>query len=224
MKLNFVKNCLTLCLLSAVVLSLGGCRKKVSQGSTSDTTAKDISAIVSEVTSELDNDSNESHNSPSGGSQAAKGDGAVSGKNESSAVSYTENSKEYSTKNDSSDFQSSSSVSSSTSNENTAEDTEIILPKVGYELDERLRVKAVSLSGNTVTLEIENTSKLWVPEDDTSVCYICKDKNGKQLKKEKITIGSIEWDNSKTYSFDIPTSAASVELSELNVNYWSVTA
>lgn len=222
--MKFIKNCLILCLLSAVVLSLGGCKKSTSQGSTDDVSSKDVSSVVSEVSSEPDSTEDESQKSPSSSSKVSKDNVSVSSKTESLSESHTESSKENDAKADSSAFQSSTPVSGNESKKDTAEETKVYLPTVGYELDKRLRVKAVSLSGNTVTLEIENTSKLWVPEDDTSVCYVCKDKGGKELKKEKITIGSIDGGTSKTYRFDIPTSAASVELSELEVNYWSVTA
>ncbi len=224
MKFKYVKNCLILCLLAAVALLLGGCKKSTLQGSIDDTSSKDVSSVVSDVLSEPDNVENESYKNPSSSSQVVKDNVSVSSKTENSSESHTESSKENGAKADSSSLQTSAPVSSNESKEDTPEETKVSLPTVGYRLDERLRVKAVSLSENTVTLEIENTSKLWVPEDDTSVCYICKDKNGKELKKEKITIGSIDGGTSKTYRFDIPTSSTSVELSELEVNYWSVTA
>ncbi|MEE1244488.1 MAG: hypothetical protein UHM16_02310 [Acutalibacteraceae bacterium] len=99
----------------------------------------------------------------------------------------------------------------------------VSLPVIGQSLDERLKIKSISLSGNTVTLEIENTSKLWIPEDDSFAYYTCMDKNNMQLKKEKILLGNIENGTPKTFFFEIPASTAKVELSDLKVDYWSVT-
>lgn len=99
----------------------------------------------------------------------------------------------------------------------------VSLPDVGYSLDERLKITTISILENTVTLEIENTSKLWIPEDNSSVYYICTDKTNNQIKKEKITLGRIENGTPKKYIFDVPRSTAKVEFSDLKVDYWSVT-
>lgn len=232
--MKFITKGLAVCLMLALLSALGGCRKKISQDGTESTFEKDTVSVVSETDSRSDDSSNSFDSVEKGGQDSSDTVKQDASSRASNPMGYTESHKENSSKTENLGTQSSASVSTDgsskdtetedTSSKDTAESEELSLPTVGYQLDERLRVKAVAASDGTVTVEIENISKLWTPEEDASVYCICKDKNNKQIKKEKIALGSIECGSFKAYSFSIPKSTVKVEFSGLEADYWSVTA
>ena len=103
------------------------------------------------------------------------------------------------------------------------EEPQVELPKRGYSPDNRIKLGDVTLSGQTVTMEICNASAVWEPEDGKSYFeYTCYDENGSALSVGKINFGYIQSKSSKTFTFDIPKGTVKVVLTDFKAEYWSV--
>ena len=99
----------------------------------------------------------------------------------------------------------------------------ISLPAEGYTPDNRIKLGAVSLQGQTVTMVIRNISAVWQPEDGKSYFeYTCYDKNNGKLSVGKIEFGFIPVKSSKICTFEIPKNTVKVLLTDFQVEYWSV--
>lgn len=99
----------------------------------------------------------------------------------------------------------------------------ISLPAEGYTPDNRIKLGAVSLQDNTVTMVIRNISAVWQSEEGNSYFeYTCYDKNNGKLAVGKIEFGYIPVKSSKICSFEIPANTAKVVLTDFQAEYWSV--
>ncbi len=100
---------------------------------------------------------------------------------------------------------------------------EVSLPAAGYKPDNCIKVMSVSLSGQTVTMEIRNTSRVWETEDGKSYFeYTCYAENGNVLLVDKLLFGYIPTLTTKSYTFDIPEGTYKVVLTDFKAEYWSV--
>lgn len=96
------------------------------------------------------------------------------------------------------------------------------MPAEGYSPDNRIKLGAVTLSGQTVTMVINNISRNWETEDGKSYFeYTCYDKNNYKLLVGKIEFGYIPARGSKTCTFEIPQNTVKVELTDFEAEYWS---
>ncbi len=101
------------------------------------------------------------------------------------------------------------------------EQPSVVLPAEGDSLDKRIKLGKVTLSGQTVTMVIRNTSSAWEAEDGV-LEYTCYDENNLPLLVSQIKFGSIWLKSEKTCTFDIPVGTVKVELTDIQVDYWSV--
>ncbi len=99
----------------------------------------------------------------------------------------------------------------------------ISLPAEGYSPDNRIKLGAVSLQDNTVTMIIKNISAVWESEPEKSYSeYTCYDKNNAILKADKIEFGYIPVKSDKTCTFEIPENTVRVVLTDFKAEYWSI--
>ena len=125
-----------------------------------------------------------------------------------------------------------SSTTSSTTTSSTASTTKptqqevagsVSLPAEGYSPDNRIKLGAVTLSDNVVTMVIRNISPVWEPDGDTAYFeYTCYNKNNGILKVDKIDFGYIPVKSQKICTFEIPENTVKVVLTDFEAEYWSV--
>ena len=101
--------------------------------------------------------------------------------------------------------------------------TKLQLPAVGYDPDGkgRVKVKAVSVSDYTVSIELENVSAKWMTEETTLMECTCYDQNGTVLKKEQVAVGVIESSEKKSVQLQISADTAKVEITGFKTAYWT---
>lgn len=97
----------------------------------------------------------------------------------------------------------------------------IRLPAEGYSPDGKIQIGTVSLTGNTVSMEIKNITTKYQTNQDDYFEYTCYDENDKVLKTDKIYFGRILKKQSRVCTFTIPDNTASVALTDLKVEYWT---
>ncbi len=99
----------------------------------------------------------------------------------------------------------------------------ITLPSQGHKGDENIVIGAVSISGNTVTIEVKNTSKTLESEYGKSYFeYVCYDALGNEVKRDKINFGYIKANSSKICTFEVTDNTTKVELTGFAADYWSI--
>ncbi len=123
----------------------------------------------------------------------------------------------------------SSSTSSTLSTTSTTKPTQqdisnaVSLPAEGYTPDNRIKLGEVTLADDLVTMVIKNISAVWESEDGKSYFeYTCYDKNNHKLEVGKIEFGYIPAKGQKICSFVIPENTVKVELTDFQVEYWSI--
>ena len=109
--------------------------------------------------------------------------------------------------------------------------TAVQLPEIGYDLDGRGRifVQDISVSGNTVTVTLINTSTKWITEETASVKYVCTDANGNVLtlpvsRYGTLYFGVLERGKTVTKSFTLPEGTVKVAFGAANIIYWTAWA
>ena len=97
----------------------------------------------------------------------------------------------------------------------------VSLPAEGYSPDGKIQIGTVQLTGNTVSMEIKNITTRYETNQDDYFEYTCYDEDGKELKRDRINFGRIYKQQSRVCTFDIPDNTATVELTDLKVEYWT---
>ena len=97
------------------------------------------------------------------------------------------------------------------------------LPAIGYDPDGkgRINVKNTSVSGYTVSIELENVSTKWMTEETTMMECTCYNEDGGVEKKEQISVGAIEVEKNKVFYLQITENTTEVKITDFKTTYWS---
>ena len=98
------------------------------------------------------------------------------------------------------------------------------LPAVGTPVDAadaeaRVTVSKAEIVDRTVTLSLINNATKWTIGEGSSVTYACYDKNGEVLEETSLQIGSMDAEEEKSFTFDVPDNTALVAFAEANITY-----
>lgn len=85
-----------------------------------------------------------------------------------------------------------------------------------------LELGKASHSNGVASLEVKNTSKGWETEQEKSfLLYACYDKDGKELKADKVNFGRVHAGKSVTVQITMPTGTAKLVITGAETEFWT---
>lgn len=85
-----------------------------------------------------------------------------------------------------------------------------------------LELGKASHSNGVASLEVKNTSKGWETEQEKSFLrYACYDKDGKELKADKVNFGRVHAGKSVTVQITMPTGTAKLAITGAETEFWT---
>lgn len=85
-----------------------------------------------------------------------------------------------------------------------------------------LELGKASHSNGVASLEVKNTSKGWETEQEKSFLrYACYDKDGKELKADKVNFGRVHAGKSVTVQITMPTGTAKLVITGAETEFWT---
>lgn len=214
-----------LCLCLVLLLgSMTACKKKVAEDNSTPTTPEP----TRETLPPAEDNGNElvwdedgltpatTTTTKNGGSTAGKNNGSTAGKDNGSTAGTTVPGKTPATP-------------TTTTTTPVKEESGLLLPAEGSKpLPETdpgykwLELGKSSHSNGVASLVVKNTSKGWETEQEKSfLSYACYDKNGKELKQDKVNFGRIHAGESATVQITLPTGTAKLVITGAETEFWT---
>ena len=101
-------------------------------------------------------------------------------------------------------------------------DQPLVLPEVGENADEHVKISAVDLKDNEFSMTFENNSKVWEVGKNSYIEYTFYDSKKEVLGTERIELGIVKPGNKVTCKVTLPTGTTDLQMTGSDFDYWSV--